>query len=135
MVFFAGSFSFSEDFKANTPFSQALHYAALSANFWVTAGTILIGEPVVKGIVSYQWVAIKRLIKLGRGQNQASINAILASSYGIILFAPCFYIINPVAYLPILGVSIFTAMYLILILRSIQNVKTDSEDELKALKF
>ena len=188
LVFFAGPFSFSEDFKAGTPLNQALQYAALSANFWITAGTILIGEHIVNGnyrifgfsitmgksytigvcasylasgfifllpatqhpitgtsiislsllltyFVSYPWVVIRRLRKLGDEQNQASINALLASSSGIILFSIYFYIINPAAYLHILGVSIFAAIYSILIRRSIQNVKTNSENEVKAQKF
>lgn len=40
LVFFAGPFSFTEDFKINTPFVQALSDAANSANFWIPVVTI-----------------------------------------------------------------------------------------------
>lgn len=47
LVFFAGPFSFSEDFKVNTPLSQALLNASISPNFWFPLLTIFFAERVI----------------------------------------------------------------------------------------
>ena len=47
LVFLAGPFSFSEDFKVNTTLSQALLNSSISPNFWFPLLTIFFAERVI----------------------------------------------------------------------------------------
>lgn len=179
LVFLAGPFSFTEDFKIGTPFYQALADAALSGNFWITGGTILLVERIVRGnywvygapitigksylfavcasyltsalffinpatqhpltgtsiislsllatyFISYPWVVIRRLKRENEIKNQITVNALMASSSGVILFALYFYFVNPSSYLHFLGVFIFVAIYAFMIRRSVKKEEVQS---------
>ncbi|MCL4337525.1 MAG: hypothetical protein M1129_04380 [Candidatus Thermoplasmatota archaeon] len=99
VCFFAGLFSFSEDFLSNTPFIDALKEAAVSPNFWMSFLTFLFAEWKIGDLFQIKNVKLS-------GWKVYSIGVI--ASYLTSFFI--FYLSRP--HLPTTGTSViaFTAL-------------------------